>query len=248
MAAGRKGTSRPPGPTIDQVIEEFLADQRGRLKRRTFTQHKDVLDLLRSHLNGYGYEGLSKAESALFDKYYDAEGEEHCEFCRLFGPDKIVENLGGFLGYFMIRKVIAGAELKRAAGTVTKKLSQWLVEKGYISEESAREGSERGGEAARDLPKADRATEILLEAAEKFAAAGKELDDKDYRDFGQYTIAKLEPGKLWLKDPERDETLGPVPVPKEATSLLEEGWELSCAMGRIRGQWQILEIANVYPM
>ena len=37
-------------------------------------------------------------------------------------------------------------------------------------------------------------------------------------------------------------------LPKEATSLLKEGWELSCALGRIRGQWRILEIANVYPM
>ena len=33
----------------------------------------------------------------------------------------------------MIRKVIAGRDLKRAAGSVTKKLSKWLAEKGYVS-------------------------------------------------------------------------------------------------------------------
>ena len=30
---------------------------------------------------------------------------------RLFRPDKITENFGEFLGYFMIRKVAAGQEM-----------------------------------------------------------------------------------------------------------------------------------------
>ena len=69
--------------------------------------------------SGYAYQSLSTAESTLFDRYYNAQGDEHLEFCQLFGPDKIVANLGGFLGYFMIRKVMAGQDLKRAAGTIS---------------------------------------------------------------------------------------------------------------------------------
>ena len=45
-----------------------------------------------------------------------------------------MENLGEFLGYFMVRKVVAGQELLRAAGTVTKKLARWLHDQGFIDE------------------------------------------------------------------------------------------------------------------
>ncbi|MGH8674712.1 MAG: hypothetical protein ACREVG_10410, partial [Burkholderiales bacterium] len=119
--------ARPADPSISRVLEEFLAEQRARLAPRTLAKYEDVLDLLRSHLNGYAYESLSKAEAALFDRHFNAQGEEHREFCQLFGPDKIVEQLGSFLGYFMIRKVMAGQDLKRAAGSVTKRLSKWLA-------------------------------------------------------------------------------------------------------------------------
>ncbi len=108
---------QPADPTIDQVFEEFLAEQHERLKPRTVSRYEDVLNLLRHHLNGYACETLSNAESALFDRHYNANGDEHREFCELFGPDKIVGSLGSFLGYFMIRKVMAGQDLKRAAGS-----------------------------------------------------------------------------------------------------------------------------------
>lgn len=36
-----------------------------------------------------------------------------------------------FLHYFMPRKVLCGQETMDAAGTVTRKLGKWLVQKGY---------------------------------------------------------------------------------------------------------------------
>ncbi len=139
MAAKITRLPQPASPTIEQVFDEFLGDQRRRLRPRTLSKYEDVLGLLRDHLNGYAYQSLSTAEAALFDRYYNAPGDKHLEFCQLFGPDKIVANLGGFLGYFMIRKVVAGQDLKRAAGTVTKKLSTWL----------ARAGARRRGRSSR---------------------------------------------------------------------------------------------------
>ena len=127
MAAKITRLPQPASHTIEQVFDEFLGDQRRRLRPRTLSTYEDVLGLLRDHLNGYAYQSLSTVEAALFDRYYNAPGDKHLEFCQLFGPDKIVANLGGFLGYFMIRKVVAGQDLKRAAGTVTKKLSTWLA-------------------------------------------------------------------------------------------------------------------------
>lgn len=50
---------QPDRPTIEQVLQEFLTEQRGQLKSRTLSKYEDVIDLLRHHLNGYAYEGLS---------------------------------------------------------------------------------------------------------------------------------------------------------------------------------------------
>jgi hypothetical protein len=235
--------------TIEQVLAEFLAEQRERLQTKTQKKYDDVIYLLRCHLNSYAYEGLSKAEAAVFEQYFNAEGEDHREFCQLFGPEKIIENLSSFLGFFMIRKVSAGEDLKRTAGTVTKKLSHWLAAKEYIAEEAGLVGTEAGAEAARNLPRAERAAQLLLEAVDALAVAPAYLDDEDYLEFDHYPIAKVEPGKLWLKIFEGggEKTLGPIPVPKKATELLQRGWDISCALGRIHGQWRIIEVANVYP-
>ncbi|MFA5863364.1 MAG: hypothetical protein WC975_01610 [Phycisphaerae bacterium] len=236
-------------PTIDQVFDEFLAEQRERLKSKTLSQYKSVINLLRNHLNGYGYESLSKAESAFFDKYYNAKGGEHREFCQLYGPDKIVENLGMFLGYFMIRKVMAGADLKRAAGTATKKLSKWLAAKGYISEEESQKGADEGAVAARDLPKAERAAQILHNAVGDFAFDPNKFADEDYLEFDHFTVEKIESGKLWLESfmSGKKPSYGPISVPTAATKLIKQGWEISCSLGRVHGKWRIIEVANVYP-
>jgi hypothetical protein len=241
--------ARPAERTIDRVLGEFLEEQRARRAPRTVARYEDVLGLLRSHLNGYAHEGLSKAEAALFERHFNAEGDEHREFCQLFGPEKIVENLGSFLGYFMIRKVVAGPDLKRAAGTVTRALSKWLAAKGYVSEDDAREGTERGAQASRDLPAAERAADILRDAAARLGVDQADLPDEDYVDFDHFTIARVEPGRLWLEIREggKRRLCGPIPIPRSAAKLLREGWDLSCSLGRVRGTWRIVEMANVYP-
>jgi len=236
-------------PTIEEVLDEFLSDQQKKLKPKTISGYKDVVQLLKDYMNGYAYQCLPKTESTFFDKYYNAEGKEHKEFCQLFGPDKITEEFGGFLGYFMTRKVMAGGDFKRLSGTVTRKLSKWLAEKGYISEEAATLGKEEGAAAARDLPKAEKAGHILYQSAENVVFDPDKLDDDNYYDFDHYTIEKVEPEKLWLEvyDEKGKSTVGPIAVPKEATELLRKGWDLSCAIASIRGKWRIVEFANVYP-
>ena len=131
----------PVVPNIETVLSEFLQDQEKRLSERTYRNYLEVIELFKHSLNGYGYQGLDKEQRALFDETYDGDDEA---FVHLFGPDKIVENLGEFLGYFIVRKVIAGQELLRAAGTVTKKLVKWLGERGYIEADDVAEGVERG--------------------------------------------------------------------------------------------------------
>lgn len=240
---------RPAEPNIRRVLEEFLEAQRTRLAPRTLARYADVLDLLRSYLNGYAHENLSAPEAALFERGYNAEGEEHREFCDLFGPDKIVESLDVFLGYFMIRNVIAGEDFLRAAGTVTRKLSKWLAGKGYVSQEAAGEAAETSAAAARDLPKAERAAQILREASNRLDIDVAELAEEDCLEFDHFTIARVEPGRLWLEVREdgKMRERGPIPAPEPATRWLRPGWTISCSLGRVRKSWRLLEVANVYP-
>lgn len=239
------------GQVIEEVLDEFLSDQEKRLKPKTASGYRDVTQLLKDYMNSYAYQSLSDAESALFDRYHNAVGNEHRDFCQLFGAEKILGELGGFLGYFITSKVIAGGDFKRLCGTVTKRLSKWLAEKGYISDEDAQMGEEEGAQAARNLPKAEKAADILYRTAESVVFNPDRLDDDDYYEFDHFTIEKIEPGRLWLQvfnAKGKIVALGPIAVPKEATELLQEGWDVSCAIARIRGKWRIVEFANVYPL
>ena len=120
----------PDTVTIDQALDAFLGDQRARLSDRTYRNYEDVIRLLRDSLNRYAYSSLDARDSKRWQKAFDAGDED--AFCKLFGPDEIPPHLGEFLGYFMVRKVSAGQELLKAAGTVTGKLARWLEQQAYI--------------------------------------------------------------------------------------------------------------------
>ena len=115
---------QPPEKTIEAVLDEFLQEQQKRLKPSTMRKYEEIIDLFQSCLDNYAYQSLNKQQNALFDRFYDAEGDEHREFCQLFGQEKILGNVSEFLNYFMIRKVICSKELKQAAGTMIKRLGK----------------------------------------------------------------------------------------------------------------------------
>jgi hypothetical protein len=54
--------------TIRQVFEEFLEEQRARLKPRTLTGYEDAIYLFGEYLNGYAYQYLDKEESERFNR------------------------------------------------------------------------------------------------------------------------------------------------------------------------------------
>lgn len=237
-------------PNIDEVIELFLREQREKLKPRTVSNYESVATLLQSFLNGYAYQNLSKAEARLFDRHFNAAGDEHREFTQLFGPEKVLEHVDGFLGHFMIGKVMAGADFKRSAVTVTKKLSKWLAANGYVSTEAAEDGARRSTETGQDLVMAERAARLLQDAADRRGIDTLALSDEDYEEFDHFTIARVEPGLLWVEVWEEGKPLarGPIRVPKEATKLLQKGWDVSCSLARVRDNWHLAEVANVYPL
>ena len=223
--------------SIDRVLTEFLADQQDRLAARTLRNYADVVGLLRDCLNGYGYESLDPVERGRWEAAFERDEDA---FVHLFGSAKIVENLGEFLGYFMIRKVAAGQELLRAAGTVTAKLATWLGERGYLDPAAVGEAAGRGREAARELPKAEKLGQLLFERSRAVSIDAGEVGDEDYVE-DYLMIDKVEPGALWFEG-----GIGPVTVPKAASNIAQVGWSVNISLGRAGGTWHILEVGNVY--
>ncbi|TMQ90017.1 hypothetical protein ETD83_37305 [Actinomadura soli] len=128
--AERERNEAPQGGTIEQALEMFLAEQRESVSKRTFANYESVISLLRNSLNGYAYQGLDDDESARFDAAYDRHSDGGA-FCRVFGPQKIPENIGEFLGYYMARKVITTSAVLQATGPVVRKFGEWLTTRDY---------------------------------------------------------------------------------------------------------------------
>ncbi len=230
-------------PSINDVLDEFLDEERARLSERTFRDYEDVIHLLRDSLNSYGHASLVGDETARFEEAFGdgATEDDMSAFCRTFGPEKIPEHYYEFLSYFLIRKVMGSESLYRKAGTVTKKLATWLSVHGYVDEHLAADAAEMGAEAGRLLPRAERLNEILYRVMEASPPLRHELADEDY--FEDYaTITRTESGKLWFED------IGPISVPPEANDLAEVGWQVNIVLGRGSSGWQILELGYVYPM
>jgi len=231
---------QPAEKTIEAVLDEFLNEQQERLKPSTMRKYEDIIDLFQSCLDGYGHQSLNKQEAALFDRLYEAEGDEHREFCQVFGPEKIPGSVREFLNYFMIRKVMCGKEMKQAAGTVIKKLGKWLKEKGYIESENAAEVVSCGATAAKELPATEELAWMLADYAECTAVDCDEVVE-DY-----FTIEAVEPGKLHLSAFSGDENII-VPVSRNISDACRVGWSFSGALGKTGKGWCILEAWNVYP-
>jgi hypothetical protein len=221
--------------TVAEVFEEFLADQRERLSKKTYRNYENVIELYRHYLEGY-WPGHEQEE---YDRITGAGGT----FCGTFGPGEIIGGYGEFLGYFMPHKVMCGKELMKAAGTVTKKLAEWLAEKGYAKDTSA--AVAQASDAAKNLPAAQDVRRLL----DDYVAANAP-DDEEYEDEIQdhFWVDKIQPGRLWLEAFTMHEgVIGPIPVPKEVTEICGEMWDISGSVVKTSQGWRFLEVWNVSP-
>ncbi len=227
--------------TIDTVLEAFLEDQRRRLSARTMRNYDDIISLLRHSLNGYAYMDLDEADLKRFEAAMN-DGDDEA-FCHLFGPEYILGHLGEFLGYFMIRKVMGSQDLLQAAGTVTKKLATWLYEQGYVNEAERDAARDEGGQAARDLPRAEQLANLLYDQSRSALAFDPDVLGEDSIVEGCLTIERIEPGALYFAD-----GIGPVAVSEQASALAEVDWDVNITLAHVDGAWRVLEVGNVYPL
>jgi hypothetical protein len=225
----------PPKPskTIDQILDEFLADQEDRLSHSSFTRYKTVISLYRSYMERYwpGHE----------QKEYDAITKKGGTYCATFGAEDITEGFSEFLGYFMPHKVLGGAGTMKAAGTVIKKLNKWLDEKGYIEKDE--DASESVKELGRDLG----ASQALLDQLADWVDDHKPSQYQKTIE-GHFWIERIEPGQLWLDSIDTSDTVsGPVPVPKAISKSCKVGWNIGGAVAKTAEGWRLLEVWNISP-
>jgi len=228
-------------PTIAQVLDEFLAAQKERLASRTFKHYEDVVELLRHCLDGYGHQGLSPHEAERYEKLQEAGGDGFREFCEILGPEHILPGYGEFLGYFMVRKVAAGKDFLRAAGTVTRKLARWLGEKGYAEPDETEMASDRAAAAARDLPEAEEVLRLLGDHTDRRPS----IDEDDVLE-AYFTVTRVEGSRVWLEEFGGEEA-GPISLPANLARRLRVGWTLAGALGRRGGKWHLVGAWNLYP-
>ena len=227
-------------PSIDEVLAEFLAAQRERLAASTYRRYEVIVGLLRRCLNGYGYQSLTGAEAQAWQEAFDAGDEE--AFTRVCGPERIVENYGEFLGYFMVRKVAASKQQLKDAGTVTKRLACWLAERGHVDADAAELARDRAAHAGRELPRADELGEQLFRQAQdtRLPVHPNDVPDEDWVE-DHLPITRIEDGWLWFGD------IGPVEVPTAASDLAEVGWHVTVVLARLDRAWRLVQVGAVYP-
>jgi hypothetical protein len=87
------------------------------------------------------------------------------------------------------------ATFLKKAGTTMKALCEWLQSQGYLEGEEAALATKRSSNAAKNLPKAEKAGRLLWEQAQatRRMFGSNKLDESAYMD-----ITKIQPGKLWV--------------------------------------------------
>lgn len=229
----------PAQPTIAQVLDSYLAHEQARLKPRTYTRYAAVIDVLKDSLDRYG---PNLVDSDTLDRYtamgYDVAAEDP-PFCELFGPAYISEHVDEFLSYFVPRKVIAGEEFLKTAGTVMQKLGKWLGEQGYIKPEEAALAQASGRQASHDLPTARRLAEFLNADTAGFFGDGNDIESN-------FEITRIGRDRVWLVDILSRRDYGPVKVGEHACGMCKVGWQIAGAIRRYGRGYRLVDAYNVY--
>lgn len=111
-----------PSKTINQVLDEFLAEQKARWSHATYAKHEMIVGLLKAYMERYW---------PRHDDAYNQVTKAGGTYCGTYGPEDIAGAFGMFLSYFMPHKVIGSEATFQAAPRVVRKLAKWLAAKGY---------------------------------------------------------------------------------------------------------------------
>lgn len=233
--------------TIDDVLEEFLAEQKQNLKPQSYSGYETAMRYFEHFLDGYGLELLEEEDLGEEDLelYEELSEEEGLEFCEIFGPGRIgYVEMEEFLGGYVILNAATSKNFLKVVGRVMHKLVQWLHEKGYMVDEVYEKTNERVNELKADLPATMEVGKLMSEYAAK-SSRGKYMEELN----SHFNIKKIEPGKLWFEDYiVSEELIGPVLVSGEISSMCRVGWTVVLRIGKKGDVWRIIDSKSVYPL
>lgn len=231
--------------TIRNALRQFLAET-GEGNPRSMSSPAMIIDLFGMYLDDYGHEDLNEFERARFDQ----EWSEDNRFCDIFGPDHIQPfHINSFLSTFVIRKVMGTKGFLKACGPVMEKLATLLRAQGHWDEDAMRYYRQLvGDDAGGALVGCDEFAQALHDYVANHPVQGDEagFDDDAYLE-DQFTIKKVESGKLVLNallDGGGDITIS---LPNSVTARARKGWSVTMELARIKRRWRILGVGNVYP-
>lgn len=218
---------------IDESMELFVKEISGKLSAKTVGKYESVLELFQDYLAGYGE--LSYEEDRDKGIILTAKTQELHD-----------GQIANFLEWFLIRKVMGPAWLNTSAPGIMKKYIQWLDKKGLLAEGAMDEAFEVTKKASKDLPRVEKAANLLYELCDENSGKFEdiEFDDENYMD-GYGEVTGIIEGKFHL-DYDGEKT-GPIQITKEIANLLKKGDTVNLVVGRKGKTWYPLEVGNVYP-
>jgi hypothetical protein len=233
-------------PSIQRVLQDFLEDRRRSLSLVDFRLYRHVLFFLAYCINNQGHRNLDEADRALYERLYHCSGGEKL-FFEIFGPEMLLPELDDFADSYLRKEVHTSEKVMRRAKEVVSSLRQWLLESGTLPASVLNEQEERDRERRRlrrPLRRLARALSKRMVSVEPLSLAPEDHVASDY-----HLLSGIESGRIWLRvyRSARAEELGPLLFPPGAAGSLRVGWNLCCALGRLRGRWELVEMEEIYP-
>ena len=240
------GPQIAPGASIQSVLREFLEDRGRDLAPLEFRLYRHVVLFLELCINNYGHRNLDEANRERYERLYR---DLDCgrEFFELFGPELLLPELDFFTGTFLKKEVHTSEKVMRKAVDVVSELRKWLVAKGYLTSRALEEHDENMRTRARWKR---RLRPLARQVSRKLVSVDpSSLAADDYVDLDDHLIGRVEPGRVWLRvyRTAAPEEIGPVVLSEELTRHLRTGWTLCCSLGRLRGRWRFVELAEIHP-
>ena len=233
-------------PTITSVLSEFAEERRSTLDPEEHRAYCRILFFLELCINNYGHRNLDEEERAFCERHYHAGGIAQRHFFEVFGPSKLLPELDFFASVYVKRDVFTSERIEEKAPLVVEDLRSWLVECGYVTRVELDASSEVASKRTRLRTRTKRAARLLAERA--VSVDPVLFTDHDYIDTDDHSITRVDPGRFWLTvyRAAEPEEIGPLVAPLAATKSLRVGWNLCCALARVRGRWQIVGVDEVY--
>ncbi|WP_242890967.1 hypothetical protein [Actinomadura litoris] len=241
--AQRRRVERPSKDTIEEAVSAFLDEQDDRVSERVFDDYETVLELLLDSLDTEGHLALEGAELRRFEEEF--ERDEAGVFCRLFGPEKIPEHIGGFLGSVLAVEATT-SRVRRVAGPLMRELAEWLAREYGLPGADVEDMLVSAEQATRDLPAAD----LLLKRWKALCADAPEPGSAQVQGTvrERLWVTKVQPGLITFWNPESDDDACDIltfTVPHQISNLVRIGWKIDTKAVLVDNQWRMIQIGTV---